>query len=284
MGIECTWHLLTLDRLVDELVSGAIDIAAGFICRTPKRTMRTVFVPLDLPVELGIQAITRADQSEIQGRPFSSRKLWLDERARNGDLKIVIVEHELAWDYRHSLFDPGTPIQVERGGDIHDAVARYYNDRKAVIVTDHVTAANVSRASKDADETEPFGGLFEYKIGSFSGGFLLPASDREFLKFFRSSYQHLITSRMPVFGEIISKYADHMAPFMENRFRRLTLAEGNYSVQEALQPLKSEQPLALANWLANHWPKDIPVPNRWAPILADENSTAGKLLMASEKD
>src|SRR5581483_1920021 len=57
LGITCEFTVLPLHRLVEEVASGNVDVAAGYICRTPSRTLRTVFVHLRSPTEIGIQAI-----------------------------------------------------------------------------------------------------------------------------------------------------------------------------------------------------------------------------------
>jgi hypothetical protein len=282
LNIVCEWTALPLQGLVNEVAAGHVDIAAGYICRTPTRTTRTVFVPLDFPTELGIQALTRMALPKIDSNSpltaFQQRRDWIEQHAKTGALQIVIVEGEIACEQRHNMFAVDVPIRIfsEPPGDIDQALARFGRDKDVVIVTDHVTceAAIHQSRSKREPGLQPFELVFQEKVGSFVGGFLLPASDPEFLKFFRRAYQSLMNSRMPAVGEVILKYADQLLPFMPlDRFRIPKLPPGARRSRGMMG-----QPTTLAQWLVGHWSPDIPVPEVWKQhILIEEKHLRDRL-------
>lgn len=268
IGIECQWRMLRLAHLEDAVVAGEVDLAAGFICRTPRRTVRTVFVPLDLPVELGIQAITRISP---EGADYFERKEWLEREIVAKRMELVMAEGEMAWDYRQSILSERVVplITTIPKAEILETTERYWDKEGVVIMTDHVTADQFVLKSKKAGEAKRFRKIFHRKLGSFGGGFLLPDNDEEFLKFFRASYSHLIHSRLPIIGELLNKYARELVPFMRATIRVLALPSDS-PWQDRQRHLAG----TITEWVLENWPVEVPVPKEMTKLMRTE----GKLI------
>jgi hypothetical protein len=68
-------------------------------------------------------------------------------------------------------------------------------------------------------------------------------------------------------GDILSKYADALVPFMQDRLRAPILPQGIRWRSGLVAP-----PTTLAQWILTHWPagNTVPVPEQWSEIFAKE--------------
>jgi hypothetical protein len=269
LDVEIQCKVLPLHTLVDEVSAGHVDVGAGYICRTPSRTTRTIFVPLDFPGELGLQAITRADLLPIDSASartsFEQRRDWLVQQTKARKLQIIVVEGELAAEHRRSLF-PELDLEPLRDREIESVIKDkdFGKRRDTVIVTDHLTCARHVKPAERRGDEHPMKHVFDRKIGSFVGGFLLPDSDPDFAEYFRQSYLGLMNSRIPEVGEIFARHATELLPFLSAD--RLAEGAARYEFSDGMG--RGEP--TLSHWLARRWPPEIGIPKAWELQLMRE--------------
>jgi len=256
LGLEdYKWEPIEFPKLVESVED--VDIVLGFVLETLSRRAICRFVPFYLPFSVGLNAVAPSSLVEFDS-PLNYRD-GVDTITRLADgtdrpLLVAVVEGELADEYLPA-FLPGIKPVRDAERNIEEAI-KYYatrRDKDFVVCADAISCQRIFRQ----DGSGRLRLVFKEPVGRFQGGFLLPPHDPEWEDYVRETFIHLLSSRLPKVGEIMSRYASKTSEILN-----LPPVHTNSSVNTS-GPFSSRF-VQIDDWYFACWPDQIPWPTEWA--------------------
>jgi len=256
LDVQCNWFQIPLDSVIEFLESRKVDFITGFILEAPSRQTRGLFLPLEMPFAIGINAVSCSPEiAGISTYTKLVKKLTQDRHASGKHLNIITVYGEIADDFFPAIFPNIEPSIRERERNVGETIKYYIKNHPDkhfnIVFADSMSCKRLLPSNAKLVLNDP--------IGRFQGGFLLPVHDYDWGQYFGRAFHGFLKARLPQVGNIFIDYSQELLEFLKTSDTRI-LSKKSKGQGISLAEHRREF-WNLHEWLQAYWPREIPIPD-----------------------